>query len=160
MIKTLDITWIAGLLEGEGCFGYNQRVGYPSISLEMTDSDIVLKAAKLMGNRNVRTRFHQNEKYKNSYRFSVYGNEAVSWMMTLFNLLGERRKQQIEKVLSVWRAGTNIISRNRVTEKQKQEIYERKLSGKPIKEIAKEFNISYSYAHAICYKKEGVNRWG
>lgn len=160
MIKTTDLHWLAGLLEGEASFGYNQRLGYPAINLDMTCPDIVLRAAKLMGNRNVRTRFHKNEKEKDSYRFGIYGNDAAAWMMTLFLLMGEKRKRQIEKVLSVWKLEPRIVSRNSITEQQKQEIYKRKLLGSSMKEVAKEFNISYSYAHAICYKIEGGTKWG
>ena len=51
----LDIAWLAGLLEGEGCFRINTRKRdngtinyYPQLILKMTDEDIIKRAGELM----------------------------------------------------------------------------------------------------------------
>lgn len=41
-ILHLDLQWLAGLLEGEGCFQYNGKPT-PSIVVQMTDKDVINK---------------------------------------------------------------------------------------------------------------------
>jgi hypothetical protein len=43
-----DLAWLAGLLEGEGCFHFT-RTAYVVIS--MTDEDIIERAASLMNSK-------------------------------------------------------------------------------------------------------------
>ena len=45
-MKTKELHWLAGLLEGEGCFTFNTYS--PVIMLAMTDEDEVRRAATLM----------------------------------------------------------------------------------------------------------------
>lgn len=100
-IPLSDIYWLAGLLEGEGCFTYDKNTSKTQIQLSMMDSDTVLKAAKIMNNRNVHTYFRDG--VKDVYRFNVYANLAIQWMMTLYPLMGERRRKKIEEILSRWK---------------------------------------------------------
>ena len=101
-VKTKDIIWLAGLLEGEGCFSLmkaNGRSGqYPSISVGMTDEDIIVRISDIWGS-NVCHRI-------NHWRTHVHGVKAISWMMTLYPLLGKRRRAKIEKVIKVWKETT------------------------------------------------------
>lgn len=105
-----DIEWLAGLLEGEGCFGFyylkrNQNgTGYycPQIRLSMTDRDVVGRAAKLMGTR-VYLREGTPKGNKPVWTTRAAGAKAAGWMMTLYMLLGERRRTKIQEVLWVWR---------------------------------------------------------
>ena len=94
LTETRDIIWLAGLLEGEGYFGLN-RGKYPRITLHMTDEDIVIRAAALMGSNIYRQR--------NCWIAQVNGARAIMWMMTLYTLLGERRREAIRMVIKVWR---------------------------------------------------------
>ena len=50
MVKIIDIAWLAGLLEGEGCFRLDKGK-YPIIRLGMGDEDVVVRAASLMKTR-------------------------------------------------------------------------------------------------------------
>lgn len=102
-----DIHWVAGLLEGEGSFiGKEGPKGFsPVISLQMADKDIVAKVATILGSPKlmgpiIRTGNHRKE----MWGCSVYGCRAVEWMMTLYVLLGERRKERIRQILTKWRA--------------------------------------------------------
>lgn len=51
----IEIAWMAGLLEGEGCFtaegGQRARFRYPRITLGMTDRDVVERASVLFDAR-------------------------------------------------------------------------------------------------------------
>lgn len=46
-----EMLWLAALLDGEGCFTFNN--GYPNIVLSMTDEDTVRMAHKRAGCGNV-----------------------------------------------------------------------------------------------------------
>ena len=55
-MKETDLTWLAGLLEGEGSFlkAPPSDPNCPRISLEMTDKDVVERAALLMQGKAVK----------------------------------------------------------------------------------------------------------
>lgn len=97
-----DIYWLAGILEGEATFRFK---GYgPAISLRMTDSDVVGRAAQIwkkpiLGPYAPSGRFSK----KPSWSTEVTCSEAAGWMMTLFPLLGIRRREQIQAALTLWK---------------------------------------------------------
>ena len=94
MIKTIDIAWLGGLLEGEGCFMLARR-RHPAISLAMTSEDTVIRASVLM-----KTKASQN---KTMWRMQVNGIYAIQWMMTLYPFLGRRRKSTITEIIRYWK---------------------------------------------------------
>lgn len=97
MIKLTEIAWLAGLLEGEGYFSL--RSGrYPQIVLSMTDEDIVVKAAFLMGARINRS--------GNLWTSHINGAYAIQWMMTLYPYLGKRRRERITEAIKFWQGYT------------------------------------------------------
>jgi len=101
MIDPGDIRWLAGLLEGEGCFLYKST---PSIVLKMKDKDVVEHAANLLGGRGVRLGAPPvKPQWNQQYSCAVYGARAAGWMMTLYGLMGMRRKDKIREVLAKWK---------------------------------------------------------
>ncbi|HEC65227.1 MAG TPA: hypothetical protein ENI23_08035 [bacterium] len=102
MIKLTDIAWLAGLLEGEGCF-YLDKGRYPNIKLQMTCEDIVVRAATLMKSK-VRH-------YGNTWITHAYGAYAIQWMMTLYPYLGKHRRSKIIKVIKVWKENIYCFQR-------------------------------------------------
>src|SRR5262245_34520344 len=104
MVKTLDIAWLAGILEGEASFSL--RNGSPKIQMQSTDKDVVERIAGIFG-----VPFHDSpckpcgpDHYKLVWGISVHGTRAISWMMTLFVLLGERRQAKVREVIETWKA--------------------------------------------------------
>lgn len=102
-MRTQDIIYLAGLLEGEGCFRYEKRRVVPSITLGMTDEDVVEKAATLLGSGVVTRRAHLDKPWKPCYVSRLNGRAAAGWMMTLYPLLGKRRQAKIREILSLWK---------------------------------------------------------
>lgn len=106
-----DIAWLAGLLEGEGCFRVSRSDPRPGrgpvigVVLKMTDRDVVERAARLMGGplrgpvapRGPLAR-------KPGWEVSIHGAPAAAWMMTLYPLMGARRQSAIRRALQDWRA--------------------------------------------------------
>lgn len=106
MISANNIYWLAGILEGEGCFHcasgkWNSYT--PVISLVTTDRDIIDRVKKLMGTHHAITVNNPLSYYKTAYQYRVTGNLAVQWMMTLLPLMGKRRKEKMEYLLYAWR---------------------------------------------------------
>lgn len=108
-MRTLDIAWLAGLLEGEGCFRYHSQgkgrihPGTPGFQLQMTDRDVVAKFANLMARPLLGPYGPYAHRGKEVWACYVTGPQAVGWMMTLYPLLGERRQEKIREMISVWK---------------------------------------------------------
>lgn len=104
----LDRAWLAGLLEGEGAFIPHRRRGrvYPTVSLKMTDRDVVDRAADLMGGR---VHLHHTAAmrargWKPQFKTSRAGREGALLMRRLRPLMGGRRGARIDEVLSEYDA--------------------------------------------------------
>ena len=113
MTQTQDIAWVAGLLEGEGCFSNraNQKNGTNNqirIALEMTDEDVIRRAAKILhGNvmgPYVRKSTHGSGFDKPMYRADWAGSRAAGIMMTVYSFMGNRRQERIKEILNLWKA--------------------------------------------------------
>jgi hypothetical protein len=97
-----DIAWLAGLLEGEGCF--SRRGNCITIQVYMTDLDVVERAATMLGAPSVGRRvdpLRPND--LPCYYCTVSGPSAAAWMMTLYCLMGDRRKARIRELLAIFK---------------------------------------------------------
>lgn len=108
MIETKDIYWLAGLLEGEGCFhaqrqGIKRRRSLPIIVIAMCDEDVVRRAHGVMKPTSTVKLDAQDAPRQPQYRLTVAGRCAAGWMMTLYPLMGVRRQARIREVLTEWR---------------------------------------------------------
>jgi len=92
-----DLIWLAGLLEGEGWFGCRQS-GYPRVSIEATDRDVVGRAAMLMEGT-VRARMPRRVNTSPTYVCEVGGELAVEVMQALLPHMGARRSSRIMQIL-------------------------------------------------------------
>lgn len=111
MLQTTDIHWLAGLLEGEGYFGFHGdpkrggKAGSLRILLGMSDLDVIERARDLMGFKPLLFRRKPNRlATKPCWQFSLCGRRAAGWMMILYPLMGERRRARIRGALEQWRA--------------------------------------------------------
>ena len=103
-LSSQDIHWLAGLLEGEGCFTVhgNKRWGHshnPVVDLGMTDEDVVRRAQSLIGG-NV---YKMASRKLPIYRLRMTGAKAVAVMMTVYALMGARRQARIKGLIYGWK---------------------------------------------------------
>ena len=103
------IAWLAGLLEGEGCFSEQRSQAArptPLVQLVMTDEDTVGQAAQtighILGKPAHRVRAYPLSSGKRKYVLSLAGLDAAKTMMTILPWMGIRRKQKIATVLRLW----------------------------------------------------------
>ncbi len=100
--------WIAGLLEGEGCFTIRtdkRRRGtvykYPVVSIHMTDKDVLDRFAGLVDHRGTYSeRKVQKSHHKPAYHIRVVGNNAIELILTVIDLMGARRQARIRECLA------------------------------------------------------------
>ena len=119
-MSVLDIAWLAGLLEGEGSF----LAAVPSarrsvrISLQMTDEDVVCRAAQLMGGVSVycARRSQKNARHKDLYVVVLRGVRAAALMRVLLPLMGARRRAQIDRALATVGPGRVVLPRAKIKE--------------------------------------------
>lgn len=91
-----DRIWLAGLLEGEGCFDLH-RGKYPRIRLAMTDRDVVGRAATLLGAK-VRLSLRQAPNAA-TWHAEVSGKKAARAMAEILPYMGARRSGKIATIL-------------------------------------------------------------
>ena len=103
-VTVKDVVWLAGLLEGEGSF-FTYR-NSPTISVNMTDRDIIDRAAILLRS-NVHICRPAGTRRKTPYSTSAHGAIAVGWMLTLYQFMGERRKSSIRQSIILWKNRTS-----------------------------------------------------
>lgn len=100
-----DLEWAAGFCEGEACFGWNGST--ERVALAQADNlDVLEKMQKLFGGT-LTNKLIPNKNLPNARPqkvWSVTGSRARGFMMTIYYLMGNRRKEQIKKAL---RQGSN-----------------------------------------------------
>jgi hypothetical protein len=97
------ISWLAGLLEGEGTFTMTCDARfrcYPVVELTMCDAAVVFRAARILGRSTVRMREPERPDWRPTYVAKVGGADAAVWMRTLREVMGERRRTAIDVSLA------------------------------------------------------------
>lgn len=73
----------------------------PVIQLQMNDEDVVARVASIFG----RAYWDRpaTEIRNTAYTTRLDGDKAIGWMMTLYPLLGHRRKAKVMEVIKAWK---------------------------------------------------------
>ena len=101
MLTSQNLNWIAGIVEGEGCFRWARS---PNICVVMTDKDVMERLANYWQTPlYVYDRSHENNR-KTQYKLNIFGSKAIGWMFTLYSLMGARRRAKIEEILTIWKS--------------------------------------------------------
>jgi hypothetical protein len=138
-IPDADLQWLAGLLEGEGTFlaAPLSRPRSPSIQFWMTDRDVVERAAAMLDSA-VMPVAARREGWKTIYAVRISGQRAVLWMKRLRPLMGQRRREQIDRATA-----TYAPDPRRVMDEERAGAALRGLAaGESVKEVAERFGTS------------------
>lgn len=93
-----QLAWAAGVLEGEGWFGF-YRPEKPCIEMESTDEDVVLMVQEIFGVGLVSYRKARNERSQNTFRWTVRRRDEVAYVLTLIDeFMGARRSERIAEL--------------------------------------------------------------
>lgn len=108
MLSPKDIGWLAGILEGEGCFSIRDTGGTNpglSIQLQMTDEDVILRAFHLTNLGTIYGPTQYSNRRKPMYHWYVANKkEVVQILMTIYPLMHSRRQAKIKELLAVWKS--------------------------------------------------------
>lgn len=106
MIQEIKTSWIAGLLEGEGCFSYRHDKNYASIQFNTTDFDIMTKYITYLRelgfdikNKIVKLK-KKKETHKQGYAIEITSKKAIGIMKLILPYMGIRRKNKIEEIIN------------------------------------------------------------
>ncbi len=100
-----ELYWVAGFLEGEGCFCFHKNGnGYnfvPKVTCGQKEIDPLIKVQKLFGGEI----YYSTAKSRTNpiYIWNVGGSQAIALMMTVWSLMCERRRAQIKQVIDGWK---------------------------------------------------------
>lgn len=152
MIRLVDIYWVAGILEGEAHFGVTNAGTHPMIQLIMTDYDIVARIRDLIDKTAVIRRFEDRRKpsYKDVYRVGFHGHQARGWLMTIYPLLSQRRRQIVRDLITNWKTSPSREINNSHQAKKRASI----------KRIMRKTGASFVEAHLMFRKGCRVNDSG
>lgn len=91
-----DAAWLAGILDGEGCFDAPRN--NPRIRVKMSDLDVVLRVATVMGAKTYmeRPRFVE---YKPCMVAQITGDNAISVLRAVLPWLGSRRTAKATELI-------------------------------------------------------------
>ena len=106
-MKNTELAWLAGLLEGEGCFWLRKPRGArqscsPYLAVSMTDKDVVERVAKIFGVQVKKKPDQRKAHYKPCWTVQASGPRAALWMNRMLPFMGMRRTARINEVLKEW----------------------------------------------------------
>jgi hypothetical protein len=134
-----DLHWLAGLLEGEGSFlkGPPSAPRHPILALQMTDEDVVARVAAMFGRR--ASGWQPREaRWQRTFMVRVTGAKAVAWMTALHPLMGQRRREQIDRALASYEPRTSTL----LDDRSAREALARLRSGSSVREVAAHYGVS------------------
>lgn len=101
-----ESTWLAGLLEGEGCFRVQMNNTTPGsrdrlkVQLKMTDKDVIERAYSLAPGGTISLEKSKSPKHKDAWRLEWQGQRAENLMRRIHSYMGERRHAKIAECLT------------------------------------------------------------
>jgi len=147
-MKDTEIAWLAGLLEGEGCFYFR---GTSYIKLQMTDEDVIRRAADLMG-RTYRRAEPRGSQKKVVFSFELCAGHAIEFMKLILPYMCSRRTAKINEIIAqsnarLGQAYGDRCGSSKLTDEQANEIKNRYIKGSrggpsSSATLAKEFCVS------------------
>lgn len=145
MLETCDLYWLAGLLEGEGSFlaPPPSSPNRPRISLQMTDRDVVDRAARMMGVAYVYVSGdRRNANWKRYYMVVLRGRRAARLMRMLRPLMGARRQVQIDDALAGFVDRAPGENTRKLTPGEVLTARELLAAGESVSAVARQFHVS------------------
>lgn len=108
----LELGWIVGLLEGEGCFGIYKDKRRPTtstvkIQMESTDKDIVDRLNLLVPGRvwesNYPAKYRAFPNAKESWRWQISDRKRVMLLIVqIYPYMSDRRKLKLDEIVDYY----------------------------------------------------------
>lgn len=117
--KSNQEAYFAGIIDGEGYISYEKtkkNYSIPSVSVEMTDRDVIDRIHKFFNTGSVVYIKPRQEHHLDSWRWRARGKAAVNIYFKIYNYLSARRKQKIDQVLKNYCEDANAREKYRKLE--------------------------------------------
>lgn len=138
--RLLNLAWLAGLLEGEGSFMLPPPSAprSPLVVLQMTDRDVVERAASLIGVSCYAMPL-RNPNHRPVFMARARGLRAVSVMTAITDQMGQRRSERIAEAVASY---CPQKPSQKLTVEQAREVARRRRAGDDSGRLATEFQVS------------------
>lgn len=99
-MRDIDIAWLAGLFEGEGCIVKNHSGA--SVTIHMTDRDVMERVDRLFPSKTgLHVKWKASEHHKDAYMWHVGERKRVEEFLALMlPWFGERRAARAREILA------------------------------------------------------------
>jgi hypothetical protein len=98
-IAATEVAWVAGILEGEGCWARRRARANWWIAVRMTDKDIVDRLASITGVGRISPARPQKTHYKMAWAWQVSVRAHREWLtVKVWPWMGERRRARIQEL--------------------------------------------------------------
>ena len=95
---TRDIAWAAGFFEGEGSVRKVSKVHHtPEVRIGQLNKEPVEKMLRLFGGA---LHCYKTSRGKDIWTWAVYGSRCRGFVMTIYQFLSDRRKEQVLAALA------------------------------------------------------------
>lgn len=160
-----DLYWLAGILEAEGSFlkPVPSAPNSPIITIQTTDKDIANKVSILFG---VCVSEYQPKKVKKSGELpkrvnivSLRGKRAVSWMIKLKDLMGQRRQQQIVDAIMAYdpdKEKKAYQARYLLNEEQVRAAEIKIKNGNSLRSVSRDLNVRHTVLRDAIIRKNKI----
>lgn len=142
-MNDLDLYWLAGILEGEGCFskGTSKTPNRVAITVVMTDKDIVDRVAKLF-NVNWVLKINRGD-YKTQWRTQLRGAKAIKLMHLILPIMGLRRQDKIKEIIQSYDPDLFKKKHTKISDEIISQIFiDSHLPGNTLQLVASKYNVS------------------
>ena len=94
IIDKKELMWLAGIVDGDGCFYLNKKV--PILQISMIDEDVIKKVSMLL-NSSINS-LSERHNYKKVFSTRIAGKKAVCYMKLLRPYVSLRRQSKIDEI--------------------------------------------------------------
>jgi len=107
MLDVKRIYWLAGLVEGEGCF-HTDNYSPLILQITSTDLDVLEKTKAIIGYGSITSYQPRKLNHKLRHNYKISGVVAVQWAFILYSLLCQRRRAKIRELISNWQQSPTL----------------------------------------------------
>lgn len=138
-----NITWVAGILEGEGSFQVRKNGGI-CITCQMTDMDVLERLRDYCEGGKITPLRKRQTHWKDAWIWVVYGKKAYMLAKLLLPHMLSRRTIQIEVMINAYDTSPRIMARQK-----QQEMREFREAGLTHQAIADRLGVDRSYVSHV-----------
>ncbi len=133
---SLQLAWLAGLLEGEGTFlrPPPSMPNCPIVACRMTDRDIIERVAICFGTQVLAI---DKGRYRTEFAATMKGSRAVTFMTDVRSLMGDRRRLAIDAAIQAYDP-----PRRKLDFEAAEEIRRRSVDGETTSSLARAYRVT------------------